>query len=67
MASQRAPLITRAKSEVERMIEWMEDNPEDLKGRQLSWHKDVKDDIFKNDAHIIVKRICDEKTMEGVV
>jgi len=38
----------------------MEENPEQLRGKQAVWHKDVKDQAFKNDEHVTVKRICDK-------
>jgi len=39
-------------------VSWMEENPEQLRGKQAVWHKDVKDQVFKNDEHVTVKRIC---------
>jgi len=37
----------------------MEENPEQLRGKQAVWHKDVKGHVFKNDEHVTVKRICE--------
>ena len=38
--TQRGPLIPWVKDEVEQLIAWMEDNPEELQGKQYRWHKD---------------------------
>jgi len=32
-----------ARDEVERLISWMEDNQEQLRGKQIAWHKEVKE------------------------
>jgi len=37
----------------------MEESPEELRGRQAVWHKDVKDQGFTNDKHV-TERICDK-------
>ena len=34
MATQRATLVPWMKEELERLVAWMEENPEDLRGRQ---------------------------------
>ena len=34
MATQRATLVTWMKEELERLVAWMEENPEDLRGKQ---------------------------------
>ena len=39
---------------MEHLVGWMEENPE---GKQASWHKDVKDEVFANEEHITVKMI----------
>ncbi|KAF8445291.1 hypothetical protein BGX38DRAFT_1331077 [Terfezia claveryi] len=45
------------KSDVERLVAWMEDNQEKLRGKQSAWHKDVKEEIFKDDDDMTIKRI----------
>lgn len=60
--SQRAPTIAWTKDEIERMIGWMEDHPLEIRGKQSSWHKDIKDEVFKDNAHVTVRRICDKAT-----
>lgn len=42
------------------MITWMEENPEELRGKQCRWHKDVKDEVFHSEEHITVKKINDK-------
>lgn len=51
-----------SKEEVERLIGWMERNLEDARGKQVAWHKSVKDEVFGNDKHITVKMISDKLT-----
>ncbi|KAF8469206.1 hypothetical protein BDZ91DRAFT_721903 [Kalaharituber pfeilii] len=48
------------RDEVHRLVMWMEENPEALRGKQIGWHKDVKDEVFANDDHITVKKIGDK-------
>ena len=50
------------KDEMERLVAWMEENPQDLKGKQIAWHKDVKDQVFSEpgDEHITVKKITEK-------
>ena len=48
------------KEEVERLVAWMEENRQDLKGKQIAWHKDVKDQVFADDEHIMVKKITEK-------
>ena len=48
------------KEEIERLLAWMEDNQESLKGKQIPWHKDVKEEVFATDDHITVKKITDK-------
>jgi len=55
-----ATLVTWSKEELEQFVAWMEENPEKLRGKQAVWHKDVKDQVFKNDEHVMMKRICDK-------
>lgn len=38
----------------------MEENRESLKGKQVAWHKDIKEQIFATDKHITVKKITDK-------
>ncbi|KAF8416376.1 hypothetical protein EV426DRAFT_721831 [Tirmania nivea] len=45
------------KSDVERLVAWIEDNQEKLRGKQLAWHKNVKEEIFKDDDDMTIKRI----------
>ena len=45
---------------MERLVAWMEENPQDLKGKQLAWHKEVKDEVFAADEHITIKKIGDK-------
>jgi len=35
---------------------WMEDNQEILCGKQIAWHKEVKEEAFADDDHITVKK-----------
>ena len=45
---------------MEKLIAWMEDNPDDLLGKQSRWHRDMKDEVFPNDEHITTKKINDK-------
>jgi len=45
------------RDEVERLISWIEDNQEQLRGKQIAWHKGVKEQVFGAEEHITVKRI----------
>ncbi|KAF8459269.1 hypothetical protein BDZ91DRAFT_464829 [Kalaharituber pfeilii] len=45
------------REELERLITWMQENFESLRGKQVVWHKDVKDQVFSDDDHITVKKI----------
>ncbi|KAF8458007.1 hypothetical protein BGX38DRAFT_1155017, partial [Terfezia claveryi] len=40
----------------------MEENQEQLRGKQITWHKLVKEQVFSTDEHITVKRITDKAT-----
>ncbi|RPB20104.1 hypothetical protein L211DRAFT_572676 [Terfezia boudieri ATCC MYA-4762] len=48
------------REEVEQLIAWMEDNREQLRGKQVAWHKEVKEQAFANEDHITVKRISEK-------
>ncbi|KAF8457675.1 hypothetical protein BGX38DRAFT_1156646 [Terfezia claveryi] len=48
--------------EVERMVTWMEENPELLQGKQVTWHKELKQEVFPDEEHITVKKITDKAT-----
>lgn len=53
-------MVPWQKSEIEGLISWMEENPEQLHGKQSRWYRDVKDEVFYNDEHITVKKINDK-------
>ena len=42
----------RTKEEFERIIAWIEERQELLRGKQVAWHKEVKEEVFPNDVHI---------------
>ncbi|KAF8421680.1 hypothetical protein EV426DRAFT_608723 [Tirmania nivea] len=48
------------KEEVERLVCWMEENQESLRGKQAVWHKDVKAQVFAEDEEMTVTRIRDK-------
>jgi len=48
------------RDEVERIITWMEDHEEEIRGKQVQWHKEVKDQVFVDEEHIPVKRITEK-------
>ena len=56
-SSQRNSSVTWTTAEVERLIGWMEENLEELRGKQITWHKLAKEQVFPNDDHITVKKI----------
>jgi len=60
MAADR-PKTTRSrnwlKDDMERLVCWMEENQQSLRGKQATWHKDVKEQIFAENEEITVKRI----------
>ena len=58
--SQRASSKAWSKIEIELLVEWMEDNQEELRGKQNIWHKQVKEEVFTNEEHITVKRIVEK-------
>ncbi|KAF8436722.1 hypothetical protein BGX38DRAFT_1325945 [Terfezia claveryi] len=45
------------KEDVERLVCWMEENQQSLRGKQSAWHKDIKEQIFGANEDITVKRI----------
>ncbi|KAF8439174.1 hypothetical protein BGX38DRAFT_1208809 [Terfezia claveryi] len=49
-----------SKEEVEKLIGWMEENQEALRGLQRKWHKDVKEEVFADDENITFNRIRDK-------
>ncbi|KAF8424368.1 hypothetical protein EV426DRAFT_574030 [Tirmania nivea] len=51
---------TWPKEDMERLVCWMEDNQEKLRGKQAAWHKDVKEQVFAEDPDITVNRIRDK-------
>ncbi|KAF8417327.1 hypothetical protein EV426DRAFT_721276 [Tirmania nivea] len=51
-----------SRPEAERLIAWMEENQEELRGKQITWHKLVKGQVFADEDHITVKRIMDKAT-----
>ena len=62
MPSQRAPLVVWTREEAEKLIGWMEDNQQHLRGKQMAWYKLVKEEVFAGDdyMHITVKKIADK-------
>ena len=48
MATTRAPTVPWSKDEIDRLVGWMEENRDNLKGKQSNWHKDVKEEVFPN-------------------
>ncbi|KAF8428737.1 hypothetical protein EV426DRAFT_711420 [Tirmania nivea] len=40
------------KEDVERLVCWMEEHQENLRGKQAAWHKDVKEQVFAEDPDI---------------
>lgn len=44
------------KEDIERLVAWMEEHQEKLRGKQAAWHKDVNDQIFAEDEWITVKQ-----------
>jgi len=53
------------RDEVERLISWMEDNQEKLRGKQVAWHKEVKEQVFGAEEHITMKRIPEKNEQYG--
>jgi len=41
---------------LERLVAWIEDNEEKLRGKQIAWHKEVKEEAFADEDHITVKK-----------
>ncbi|KAF8459360.1 hypothetical protein BGX38DRAFT_2985 [Terfezia claveryi] len=48
------------RGEVEKLISWMEENHEQLRGKQIAWHKEVKEQSFALEEHITVKKISEK-------
>jgi len=38
----------------------MEDHEEEIRGKQVQWHKEVKEQVFADEEHILVKRITEK-------
>lgn len=56
--SQRTPRGRNwVKEDVERLVHWMEENQQSLRGKQSVWHNDIKEQVFAEDEDITVKRI----------
>ena len=34
------------REEIERLIAWMEENQDKLRGKQSAWHKEVKEEVY---------------------
>ncbi|KAF8418336.1 hypothetical protein EV426DRAFT_645415 [Tirmania nivea] len=51
--------MTWSKDDVERLVGWMEENQEALRGQQKKWHKDIKEEVFADEG-ITVNRIRDK-------
>ena len=62
MASQRQQTTRSAwrKEDVERLVCWMEEHQGTLRGKQRTWHKDVKEQVFSENEEITVRRIGDK-------
>jgi hypothetical protein len=55
-----------AKEDMERLVCWMEENQQSLRGKQSAWHKDVKEQLFGDNEDITVKRIGEKvQNMKG--
>jgi len=52
-----AKFFTWKKSDIERLIDWMEENLEALRGSRSTWIKDCKEQAFAEHAEITAKRI----------
>ncbi|KAF8417647.1 hypothetical protein EV426DRAFT_709654 [Tirmania nivea] len=39
-----------SKDDVERLVGWMEENQEALRGQQKKWHKDIKEEVFADEG-----------------
>jgi len=42
------------------MIAWREVHEEELRGKQIQWHKEVKEQVFADEEHIPIKRITEK-------
>ena len=45
---------------MERLIEWMEEHLDELRGKQITWQKDAKEQLFPNDSHIMIRKLTDK-------
>ncbi|KAF8416864.1 hypothetical protein EV426DRAFT_721555 [Tirmania nivea] len=52
--------------EVEQLIAWMEDNQEQLRGKQIAWYKEVKEQIFGDEDHITDAKAMQTRSGWGV-
>ena len=48
------------REEVERLVAWVEDNQDKLRGKQITWYKEVKEEAFVDDGNITVKKISEK-------
>ena len=48
-----------------RLVGWIEDNHENLRRKQIAWHKEVKEEAFADEDHITVK-IISENNMKRI-
>ena len=58
--SQQRQIKLWSAADTERLIAWMEDNQEALRGLQSKWYKDVKDALWKEDADMTWQRVRDK-------
>ena len=45
---------------MEQLIEWIEKHPEELRGKEIIWQKDAKEQLWPNDAHITIRKLTDK-------
>ena len=55
------------KYDVEKLVSWMEENQEKLRGKQAAWHKDVKEEVFGDNDDMTVKRIREKHSPETYI
>ena len=58
--SQKSTHHSWTKADMERLVTWMVENPESLRGKQAGWHKDVKEQVFAQSSEITLNRIRDK-------
>ena len=51
-----------SREDTAKLVAWMEVNPDQLRGKQSVWHKEVKDAEFADSQIISVKRVRDKAT-----